>query len=149
MSNTVLKQKKKKKKKEVLSFHANCLQWRQLEWNVKSCFLGKQLKKKKNHQCVVCWISLANGKCAACNWYYCPIVDRFQQQTRPRPIFLLQKNENKIIISWRQTNLDYHILAWNNISVQCTVKLQWLEHRCLVSPQLIRTRFWEPRKFYR
>ena len=28
-------------RKQVLTFHANCLQWRQFAWNVKSCFLGK------------------------------------------------------------------------------------------------------------
>ena len=27
--------------KQDLTFHANCLHWRQCEWNVKSCFLGK------------------------------------------------------------------------------------------------------------
>ena len=27
--------------KQELTFHANCLQWRQIAWNVKSCFLGK------------------------------------------------------------------------------------------------------------
>ena len=37
-----------------LAFHANCLQWRQFAWNVKSCFLRKNQKKKKN-QYVVCW----------------------------------------------------------------------------------------------
>ena len=27
--------------KQYLTFHANCLRWRQFAWNVKSCFLGK------------------------------------------------------------------------------------------------------------
>ena len=27
-------------RKQVLTFYANCLQWRQFAWNVKSCFLG-------------------------------------------------------------------------------------------------------------
>ena len=27
--------------KQVLTFYANCLQWRQFAWNVKTCFLGK------------------------------------------------------------------------------------------------------------
>ena len=27
-----------------LTFHANCLQWRQFAWNVRSCFLGKNKK---------------------------------------------------------------------------------------------------------
>ena len=42
-------------KKPVLTFHANCLQWRPFAWNVKSCFLGKN--KKKRHQYVACLIS--------------------------------------------------------------------------------------------
>ena len=28
-------------RKQDLTFHANCLQWRQFAWNVKTCFLGK------------------------------------------------------------------------------------------------------------
>ena len=28
-------------RKQDLTYHANCLQWRQFAWNVKSCFLGK------------------------------------------------------------------------------------------------------------
>ena len=28
-------------RKQVLTFHANCLHWRQFAWKVKSCFLGK------------------------------------------------------------------------------------------------------------
>ena len=28
-------------RKQNLTFHANCLQWRQFAWNVKTCFLGK------------------------------------------------------------------------------------------------------------
>ena len=31
-----------------LTFHANCLHWRQFAWNIKSCFLGKLRKKKKS-----------------------------------------------------------------------------------------------------
>ena len=31
-------------RKQILTFHANCLQWRQFAWNVKSCFLGKIIK---------------------------------------------------------------------------------------------------------
>ena len=31
-----------------LAFHANCLQWRQFAWNVKSCFLGKIRKICQN-----------------------------------------------------------------------------------------------------
>ena len=31
-------------RKQVLTFHANCLQWRQFAWKVKSCFLGKRRK---------------------------------------------------------------------------------------------------------
>ena len=38
-----------------LTFHANCLQWRQFAWNVKSCLLGKI--RKKIYQFGVCWIS--------------------------------------------------------------------------------------------
>ena len=38
--------------KQDLTFHANCLQWRQFAWNVKSCFLGKI---RKIFQYVVCW----------------------------------------------------------------------------------------------
>ena len=29
-------------KKQVLTFHAECLHWRQFAWNVKTCFLGKR-----------------------------------------------------------------------------------------------------------
>ena len=35
-----------------LTFHANCLHWRQLAWNIKSCFLGKIREIFKT---VVCW----------------------------------------------------------------------------------------------
>ena len=28
-------------RKQVLTFHANCLHWRQFAWNIKTCFLGK------------------------------------------------------------------------------------------------------------
>ena len=38
-----------------LTCHANCLQWRQFAWNVKSHFLGKI--RKMYHQCVICWIN--------------------------------------------------------------------------------------------
>ena len=45
-------------RKLVLTFHANCLHWRQFAWNVKSV-----LENKKNHpQFVVCWISQKSGK---------------------------------------------------------------------------------------
>ena len=36
-------------RKQVLTFQANCLHWRQIARNVKSCFLGK--KKKKSSIC--------------------------------------------------------------------------------------------------
>ena len=39
-------------RKQDLTFHANCLQWRQFAWNAKSCFLGKIRKIFQN---VVCW----------------------------------------------------------------------------------------------
>ena len=28
-------------RKQVFTFHANCLPWRQFEWNLKACFMGK------------------------------------------------------------------------------------------------------------
>ena len=31
-------------RKQNVTFHANCLQWGQFAWNVKSCFLGKIIK---------------------------------------------------------------------------------------------------------
>ena len=38
--------------KQDLTFHANCLLWRQFAWNVKSYFLGKIRKIFQN---VICW----------------------------------------------------------------------------------------------
>ena len=32
-------------RKQDMTFHANCLHWRQFAWNVKSCFLGKIRKR--------------------------------------------------------------------------------------------------------
>ena len=39
-------------RKQDLTIHANCLQWRQFAWNVRSGFLGKIRKKSQN---VICW----------------------------------------------------------------------------------------------
>ena len=39
--SSLLPVKKKKHKKYVLTFHASCLQRRQIVWNVKTCFLRK------------------------------------------------------------------------------------------------------------
>ena len=44
--------KKINNNKTGLTFPANCLQWRQFAWNVKTCFLGKIRKIFWN---VVCW----------------------------------------------------------------------------------------------
>ena len=34
-------------RKYVLTFHANCLQWKNFAWNFKSCFLKKKKEKKR------------------------------------------------------------------------------------------------------
>ena len=39
-------------RKQNLTFHANCLHWRQFAWNVKTRFLGK---RRKIFQNVICW----------------------------------------------------------------------------------------------
>ena len=44
-------------RKQELTFHANCLQWRQFAWNVEPCLLGKIRKISS-----MCWISLESGK---------------------------------------------------------------------------------------
>ena len=32
-------------RKQVLTFHANCLHWRQFAWNLKTCFLRRKIRK--------------------------------------------------------------------------------------------------------
>ena len=63
-------------RKQVLTFHANCLHWRQFAWNVKSFFMRKI---RKYHQFVICcFFSPERGKGWICyNAIYLSVFQKY------------------------------------------------------------------------